>query len=85
MKYDIVIAGVGGQGVLSLSAIIALGALEEGLYAKQSEIHGMAQRGGAVHANLRISDERIPSALVPRGAASLILSMEPMESLRYLE
>ena len=85
MKYDIVISGVGGQGVLSLSAIIALSALEQGFYAKQSEIHGMAQRGGAVHANLRISDERIPSALVPRAAASLILSMEPVESLRYLE
>jgi indolepyruvate ferredoxin oxidoreductase beta subunit len=85
MKYDIVIAGVGGQGVLSLSAIIALSALEHGFYAKQSEIHGMAQRGGAVHAHLRMSDERIPSALVPRAAASMILSMEPLESLRYLE
>lgn len=85
MKYDIVISGVGGQGVLSLSAIIALSALEHGFYAKQSEIHGMAQRGGAVHANLRISDERIPSALVPRAAAAMILSLEPMESLRYLE
>jgi indolepyruvate ferredoxin oxidoreductase beta subunit len=85
MKYDIVIAGVGGQGVLSLSAIIALSALEQGFYAKQSEVHGMAQRGGAVHAHLRISDERIPSALVPRAAASMILGMEPLESLRYLE
>jgi indolepyruvate ferredoxin oxidoreductase beta subunit len=70
---------------LSLSAIIALSALEHGFYAKQSEIHGMAQRGGAVHANLRISDERIPSALIPRAAASMILSLEPVESLRYLE
>jgi indolepyruvate ferredoxin oxidoreductase, beta subunit len=85
MKYDIVISGVGGQGVLSLSAIIALSALENGYYAKQSEIHGMAQRGGAVHANLRISDKRIPSPLVPRAAASMILSLEPLESLRYLE
>lgn len=85
MKFDIVIAGVGGQGVLSLSAIISLSALEKGFYAKQSEVHGMAQRGGAVSANLRISDKRIASGLVPRGSASAILSMEPLESLRYLE
>jgi indolepyruvate ferredoxin oxidoreductase beta subunit len=85
MKYDIVLAGVGGQGVLSLSGIIALSALDEGYYAKQSEVHGMAQRGGAVSANLRLSDMRIASGLVPRGSASLILSMEPLESLRYLE
>jgi indolepyruvate ferredoxin oxidoreductase beta subunit len=85
MKYDIVLAGVGGQGVLSLAAIIALSALEKGLYAKQSEVHGMAQRGGAVHANLRLSDARIASGLIPRGSASLILSLEPLESLRYLE
>ncbi len=85
MKYDIILAGVGGQGVLSLSGIIALSALDEGYYAKQSEVHGMAQRGGAVSANLRLSDKRIASGLVPRGSASLILSMEPLESLRYLE
>jgi indolepyruvate ferredoxin oxidoreductase beta subunit len=85
MKYDIILAGVGGQGVLSLSGIIALSALEEGYYAKQSEVHGMAQRGGAVSANLRLSDKRIASGLVPRGSASLILSMEPLESLRYIE
>ena len=85
MKFDIVLAGVGGQGVLSLSAIIASGAMKEGLFVKQSEVHGMAQRGGAVLANLRLSDKPIASDLIPKGNASMILSMEPLESLRYLE
>jgi indolepyruvate ferredoxin oxidoreductase, beta subunit len=84
MKYDIIVAGVGGQGVLSLSAIIAMSAMKEGLSVKQSEVHGMAQRGGAVVANLRLADRQIASDLIPLGGASLILSMEPLESLRYL-
>jgi len=84
MKFDIVLAGVGGQGVLSLSAIIASGAMKEGLFVKQSEVHGMAQRGGAVLANLRLSDKPIASDLIPKGSAAMILSMEPLESLRYL-
>jgi indolepyruvate ferredoxin oxidoreductase beta subunit len=85
MRCDIVLAGVGGQGVLSIGAIIAAAALEEGLYVKQSEVHGMSQRGGAVQANLRIADSPIGSDLIPRGRATMILSMEPMESLRYLD
>jgi indolepyruvate ferredoxin oxidoreductase beta subunit len=84
MKFDIVLCGVGGQGVLSLSAIIASGAMKEGLFVKQSEVHGMAQRGGAVLANLRLSDKPIASDLIPAGSAAMILSMEPLESLRYL-
>jgi indolepyruvate ferredoxin oxidoreductase beta subunit len=84
MKFDIVLAGVGGQGVLSISAIIASSAMKEGLHVKQSEVHGMSQRGGAVQANLRLSDEPIASDLIPRGRANMIISMEPMESLRYL-
>ena len=83
MKYDVILAGVGGQGVLSIAAIIAQAAVEEGLEVRQSEVHGMAQRGGAVLAHLRISDKAIASDLVPKGGADLILSMEPMESLRY--
>jgi indolepyruvate ferredoxin oxidoreductase beta subunit len=85
MKFDIVLAGVGGQGVLSLSGIIAAGALDAGLYVKQSEVHGMAQRGGAVTAHLRLADQAVASDLVPLGAAAMILSLEPLESLRYLE
>lgn len=84
MKYDIILAGVGGQGVLSVSGIIAAAAMQEGLSVKQSEVHGMSQRGGAVLANLRMADRPVASDLVPLGCASLILSMEPLESLRYL-
>jgi indolepyruvate ferredoxin oxidoreductase beta subunit len=85
MKYDVILAGVGGQGVLSVSAIIAASALKEGLLVKQSEVHGMAQRGGAVLTNLRISDVPIHSDIIAHGAADLILSMEPVESLRYVD
>ncbi len=84
MRCDIILAGVGGQGVLSVSAIIASSAMQEGLHVKQSEVHGMSQRGGAVLANLRLSDSPIASDLIPLGGASMILSMEPLESLRYL-
>jgi indolepyruvate ferredoxin oxidoreductase, beta subunit len=85
MTYDIILAGVGGQGVLSVSALIASSAMREGLYVKQSEVHGMSQRGGAVLANLRLASQPIASDLIPLGRASLILSMEPLESLRYLK
>lgn len=84
MKYDIIFAGVGGQGVLSMAAVIGRAAVAGGLQAKQSEVHGMAQRGGAVQAHLRLSDRAIASDLIGRGAADLILSLEPIESLRYL-
>ena len=84
MKKDIILAGVGGQGVLSIAAIIARAALAEGLSARQSEVHGMAQRGGAVLAHLRFSDMEIAGDLVPQGRADLIISMEPLESLRYV-
>ena len=83
MKYDVILSGVGGQGVLSVATIIAQAAVNEGFKVRQSEVHGMAQRGGAVLSHLRISDGLIPSDLVPRGGADLIISMEPLESLRY--
>lgn len=85
MRYDIVLAGVGGQGVLSIAAIIASTAAAEGLVVKQAETHGMSQRGGAVAAHLRMADGPIASDLVPRGEAAMIIGMEPVESLRYLE
>jgi len=85
MKYDIIIAGVGGQGVLSIGAIIAASARHAGLRVKQSEEHGMAQRGGAVVSHLRLADGPVRSDLVPLGRADLIVSMEPLESLRYLD
>jgi indolepyruvate ferredoxin oxidoreductase beta subunit len=83
MKCDVILAGVGGQGVLSIAAIIAQAAVSEGLAVRQSEVHGMAQRGGAVLAHLRMADGVIPCDLVPRGGADIIISMEPLESLRY--
>jgi len=84
MKKDIILSGVGGQGILSTAAIIGLAAVDKGLFVKQAEVHGMSQRGGAVQSHLRISSEEIASDLIPFGEADMILSVEPMESLRYL-
>jgi len=84
MKKDIILAGVGGQGILSIAAVIGMAAIDSGLQLKQAEVHGMSQRGGDVHSNLRISDSEIYSDLIPFGHADLIISVEPMESLRYL-
>lgn len=84
MKTDIILAGVGGQGILSIAAGIGLAAVKSNLYIKQAEVHGMSQRGGDVQSHLRISDMPIASDLIPQGRANLILSVEPMEALRYL-
>ena len=84
MKCDIVLAGVGGQGILSIATVLGFAALENNLFLKQAETHGMSQRGGAVQSYLRLSDNPIYSDLIPLGKADLILSVEPMESLRYL-
>lgn len=84
MKTDIILCGVGGQGILSIATIIGEAAISEGLYIKQAEVHGMSQRGGDVQSNLRISSEPIHSDLIPLGSADVIISMEPMEALRYL-
>lgn len=84
MKTDIILAGVGGQGILTIAAAIGLAALDKNLYIKQAEVHGMSQRGGDVQSNLRISDKPISSDLIPVGGADIILALEPMESLRYV-
>jgi indolepyruvate ferredoxin oxidoreductase beta subunit len=84
MKTDIILAGVGGQGILSIAAILGAAALNENLYLKQAETHGMSQRGGEVVSHLRISDTPVYSDLIPMGNADIILSVEPLESLRYL-
>jgi len=84
MKKNIILSGVGGQGILSIATVIGKAALKEGLYMKQAEVHGMSQRGGDVQSNLRISDKPIASDLIPSGKCDLIISLEPMESLRYL-
>ena len=85
MKKDIILAGVGGQGILSIATVIGEAALNEGLYLKQAEVHGMSQRGGDVQSNLRLSSEPIASDLIPMGGADIIISLEPMEALRYVQ
>ena len=84
MKKDIILAGVGGQGILTIATIIGDAATAAGLNLKQAEVHGMSQRGGDVQSNLRLSTELIHSDLIKQGAADLIISMEPMEALRYI-
>lgn len=84
MKKDIILAGVGGQGILTIATIIGDAAAVAGLSLKQAEVHGMSQRGGDVQSNLRLSTKEIHSDLIRQGAADLIISMEPMEALRYL-
>ncbi len=84
MQNDIILAGVGGQGILSIAAIIGYAAVESDLFLKQAEVHGMSQRGGDVQSHLRLSSSEIASDLIPKGKAHMIISVEPMESLRYL-
>ncbi len=84
MKTDIILCGVGGQGILSIATVIGEAAMKEGLNIKQAEVHGMSQRGGDVQSNLRISSQPIHSDLISQGQADVIVSMEPMEALRYL-
>lgn len=85
MKQDILLAGVGGQGILSIAFVIDSAALKEGFEVKQAEVHGMSQRGGAVQSHLRLSQEYIFSDLIPKGEADMILSVEPLEALRYVD
>ena len=84
MKKDIILCGVGGQGILSIATIIGEAATKAGINLKQAEVHGMSQRGGDVQSNLRLSTEQIYSDLIPQGPCDVIISMEPMEALRYL-
>ena len=84
MKRDIILAGVGGQGILTIATIIGEAATAAGINLKQAEVHGMSQRGGDVQSNLRLSTEEIYSDLICEGSADLIISMEPMEALRYV-
>ncbi len=84
MKMDIILAGVGGQGILTIATVIGYAAVKRGWYLKQAEVHGMSQRGGEVQSHLRLSSEPIWSDLIPHGQAAMILSVEPMEALRYL-
>jgi len=84
MNTNIILSGVGGQGILTIAAVLDTAALSENLNVKQSEVHGMSQRGGAVLSHVRISDNEIYSDLIPKGSADMILSVEPMELLRHI-
>ena len=84
MKKDIILAGVGGQGILTIATIIGDAAAAAGVNLKQAEVHGMSQRGGDVQSNLRLSTDAIYSDLIKQGSADIIISMEPMEALRYI-
>ena len=84
MKTNIILSGVGGQGILTIAAVLDTAALDQNMYVKQAEVHGMSQRGGAVQSHVRISDKPIFSDLIPLGRADMIISVEPMELLRYL-
>ncbi|MDH5610728.1 MAG: indolepyruvate oxidoreductase subunit beta [Cyclobacteriaceae bacterium] len=84
MKKDLILAGVGGQGILSIASVIGRAALSQHLHVKQSEVHGMSQRGGEVQAHLRLSTAPVDSDLIPEGKADIIVGMEPLETLRYL-
>jgi len=84
MKIDIILAGVGGQGILSIATTMGYAAVKSNLYLKQAEVHGMSQRGGDVQSHFRLADYEIASDLIPLGKADLIISVEPMEALRYL-
>jgi indolepyruvate ferredoxin oxidoreductase, beta subunit len=84
MKTDIILSGVGGQGIVTIGATVGMAALHNNMHLKQSEVHGMSQRGGAVQSHLRISEKPIASDLIPHGTADVIISVEPIEGLRYL-
>lgn len=80
-KFDIIFAGVGGQGVLTVAGIIARAALIEGYDVKGAELHGLSMRFGAVETHLRFGKE-IYSPLISKGDADLVISLEPVEAVR---
>ncbi len=84
MKKDIILTGVGGQGIVTIATVIGYAAISANLFFKQSEVHGMSQRGGSVQSNFRLSDKKIYSDLIPQGKADMIISVEPMEALRFI-
>jgi len=80
--YSVLVAGVGGQGVLLVSELIARAAIAAGLDAKQTEVHGVSQRGGGVHSHVRFGP-RVHSPLIPVGQADLVVGLEKLEALRF--
>lgn len=84
MECNLILSGVGGQGILTIARALSTAALRRGLYVKQAEVHGMSQRGGEVQSHLRISTRELCSDLVPLGRADLVVAVEPLEALRYV-
>ena len=80
---DVIIVGVGGQGILTCSNILAKASINAGLNVLTSEVHGMAQRGGSVEVHVRIGD--VHSPLIPFGSADVMIALEPVEALRKVE
>ena len=81
---SVLLVGVGGQGAILVAKILVNGLMQAGYDVKMSEVHGMSQRGGDVQSNLRIASGEIASDLIAWGVADIIISLEPMEALRYL-
>ena len=84
MKTDIILAGVGGQGILSIAAALGSAALNNNLYMKQAETHGMSQRGGSVVTYVRYG-KKVYSPVIDKGEADFIVSFEKLEAARYVE
>ena len=84
MRQDILIAGVGGQGTVLASRLIAAAAMAQGAFVRTAETIGMAQRGGSVVSHVRITAEEL-SPLIPLAKADLIIAFEPAEAVRSLE
>jgi indolepyruvate ferredoxin oxidoreductase beta subunit len=82
--FNVVLAGVGGQGILLAAEVLGTAAVKEGLNVKVSEIHGMAQRGGAVVSNVRIGEKAL-SPTILEGQADILLGFEPIETLRNIK
>jgi len=84
MTYNIMMSGVGGQGLMLVSNILGLTCAENGLDIRTAETHGLAQRSGAIYTHIRIGD-KIFSPLIPYGEADVLMGMETIETLRYIE
>ena len=84
MSCKIIVSGVGGQGAITIAQLILGAAFKDNLYALQSEVHGMSQRGGAVNAHVIVSSMEVFSPVVMAGDGDILISLEPLETLRYL-
>ena len=82
--FGVIVAGVGGQGAITLAQLVLGAAWKSGFFVHQSEVHGMSQRGGSVNAHILFDKKEVSSPVVMEGAGNLLIGMEPLETLRYL-